>query len=218
MSKGLKSSPSRPLSAGWVPWDLTQLIFFSWNPGSGRATAAGQCRDAAGGAGFAQLDGATGVGLVEGAPGHISHRHGAVRRKGNSVETRHHGIGIRDALVHTGRPGTAQQYLAIQPEKTSSKRKKTNNDEDTDLLNMIKEDIIEKRKQISEVKANPDELFGQMISAELNYFDEPAKCMIKYDIRNIIFKYQMSKLKGQVGQSVAQPAQYKSFLNMLNQD
>ena len=101
-----------------------------------------------------------------------------------------------------------------QSEKTSSKRKKTNNDEDTDLLNMIllnmiKEDIIEKRKQISEVKANPDELFGQMISAELNYFDEPEKCMIKYDIGN---------LQGQVDQPVAQPVQYQSFLNMLNQD
>ena len=109
-----------------------------------------------------------------------------------------------------------------QPEKTSSKRMKTNNDDDTDLLNMIKEDIIEKRKQISEVKANPDELFGQMISAELNCFDEPEKCMIKYDIRNIIFKYQMSKLQGQVTQPVDQPVaqsvQYQSFLNMLNQD
>ena len=68
------------------------------------------------------------------------------------------------------------------------------------LLEQKQMSIMEKMEnELKEDKDNksqdPEYLYAQSLAAELRNFGEVERCMIKHEINNIIFKYQMNKYR-----------------------
>ena len=64
-------------------------------------------------------------------------------------------------------------------------------DDLTFLMQTMQEDIKERKKELLKCDQDPDALFGQMVSSEIRQFSPIKKARLKYDIRNLIFKYQI---------------------------
>ncbi len=65
------------------------------------------------------------------------------------------------------------------------------------VLKSIKNDICEKNKaKLVEKEDDAEDCFAKSIAHDLRGLGQREKCMAKNEIRNIIFKYQMSTFDG----------------------
>lgn len=68
------------------------------------------------------------------------------------------------------------------------------NEMEFSLMNSLRETIAERGKQKED---DVDDLFCKALALELKDLPDMAKCMAKHEIRNAIFKYQMSVMRNQ---------------------
>ena len=70
--------------------------------------------------------------------------------------------------------------------------------------------INKELKEESETKGTQDEeyFYGQRVAASIPKLGDMEKCMIKHEINNILFKYQMSMYKTQTTASTSQRIAY----------
>ena len=88
---------------------------------------------------------------------------------------------------------TQKRKSALQSEKP--KRTKNSTLQYLLILNRINKEL----KEESETRETRDEesLYGQTVAASIRKLGDMEKCMIKHEINNILFKYQMSICKAQ---------------------
>ena len=95
---------------------------------------------------------------------------------------------------------TEEEEVPITKKTSEPKTIKTKKMKQTGmtLLEQKQMSIMEKMEnELKEDKDNkiqdPEYLYAQSLAAELRNFGEVERCMIKHEINNIIFKYQMNK-------------------------
>ena len=104
-------------------------------------------------------------------------------------------------------------FPRMRTTKKQGKRIKTSELIDSEEIRLMKElqnDIKVKRERLENLQTNPDQIYGQMLASELSQFREDEKCLIKHEIRNVIFKYQMARMHGNVTQ-----LQVPSFISSI---
>ena len=78
---------------------------------------------------------------------------------------------------------TAQKYpkLSIVEEKQLQ------------LLDEMEQDIIKEREHKSESSEDAEDAFCASLASELSQFSQEERCLIKHEINNTVFRYQMAK-------------------------
>ena len=101
---------------------------------------------------------------------------------------------------------TQKQKLALQSGKPKRAKNSTFEDKNLSILNQIEKEL----KQDSETKETQDEecFYGQTAAASIRKLGNMEKCMIKHEINNILFKYQMSMYKAENTASTSQRITY----------
>ena len=84
-----------------------------------------------------------------------------------------------------------------RPQMSQSSKDAHMNEMEFSLMNSLRETIAERRKQTSQKEDDADDLFCRTLASELKELPNMAKCMAKNEIRNVIFKYQMSVMRNQ---------------------
>ena len=84
-----------------------------------------------------------------------------------------------------------------RPQTSQSSKDAHMNEMEFSLMNSLRETIAERRKQASQKEDDADDLFCKALASELKELPNMAKCMAKNEIRNVIFKYQMSVMRNQ---------------------
>ena len=100
--------------------------------------------------------------------------------------------------------------IVDEPPKTSKKitgKKRAQNPSTKDafmnemefslMMRSLNETIAEKRRKVSQKEDDAEDLFCKALASELKELPKIAKYMAKNEIRNVIFKYQMSAMKNQ---------------------
>ena len=97
---------------------------------------------------------------------------------------------------------TQKRKSALQSEKPKRAKNFTLEEKHLSILNRIDKEL----KERSETKETQDEeyFYGQTVAASVRKLRDMEKCMIKHEINNILFKYQMSMYKTQ---NTANPSQ-----------
>ena len=81
----------------------------------------------------------------------------------------------------------------VSSRSTGKTKKKDSESKNFNLVNELSEDIKRQRKELSQLSVDKDELFGESIAAEIKGFTEIEKAMVKNEIRQVIYKYQISR-------------------------
>ena len=97
---------------------------------------------------------------------------------------------------------TQKQKSALQCEKTERAKNSTLEEKHLSILNRTDKEL----KEESDIKETQDEeyFYCQTVAASLRKLRDMEKCMIKHEINNILFKYQISLYKAQNTSSTSQ--------------
>ena len=103
---------------------------------------------------------------------------------------------------------TQKQKSALQSEKPKRVKNSTLEEKHLSILNKVDKEL----KEESETKETQQEeyFYGQAVAASIWKLRDMEKCMIKYEISNILFKYQMSMYKAQNTASISQRIAYST--------
>ena len=101
-----------------------------------------------------------------------------------------------------------------RPQMSQSSKDAHMNEMEFSLMNSLRETIVKGKKQASQNKDDADDLFCKTLASEVKELPNMAKCMAKNEIRNVIFKYQMSVMRNQNERKVnknVSPCQMSNF-------
>lgn len=99
------------------------------------------------------------------------------------------------------KPSNSKKVKRRQAENKTTTRKypKLSIVEEKQLLLMdeIENDIVKEREQRTKKSEDAEDTFCASLASELRQFSQEERCLIKHEINNIIFRYQMSKFRPQ---------------------
>ena len=95
------------------------------------------------------------------------------------------------------KPNNGKAKKKTRPEIKGSARENLLEDMEFSVIKNLSENVSKKRKTVNSIEETKEDLFCKAISADLKDLPPYERCIAKNEIRNIMFKFQMSVMTKQ---------------------